>query len=143
MNNTKASLVYGDFRLDLEGPVEFVSAQLAEWRAQMPARPVALKVTPEVDTSESSEAPAAPTVAEKKTRKVVKSGGPSCGARVRTLIEESFFASPQTAGQVGDRLKEKATPYEGKHIAAALIHTVQAGQLRRVKTDGVWTYVNP
>ncbi len=145
MTNTKASLAYGDFKLDLEGPEDFVTAQLAEWRAQMPLRGIGLKIGADADKQSANDridgegtAPA-----EKKQRKVVKTGGPSCGSRIRTLIEESFFTTPKTAGQIGDRLREKATPYERKNIAAAVIHTVQAGQLRRVKADGVWTYVNP
>lgn len=141
MTNTKATLAYGDFKLDLEGPEEFVTAQLAEWRTQMPMRSVGLKASAEPDKSAANDSEIAPS--EKKARKVVKTGGPSCGSRVRALIDESFFATPKTAGQIGDRLREKATPYEGKNIAAALIHTVQAGHLRRVKADGVWTYVNP
>src|SRR5688500_7616782 len=51
VTNTKATLAYGDFKLDLEGPVEFVTAQLAEWRAQMPARTVGLKVAADPDKS--------------------------------------------------------------------------------------------
>jgi hypothetical protein len=146
VTNTKATLAYGDFRLDLEGPVEFVASQLAEWRAQLPTRTVGLKVNADSDkpaANDSGGTPEQQAAPEKKTRKVVKTGGPSCGSRIRALIDESFFAAPKTAGQIGDRLREKATPYEGKNIAAALIHTVQAGHLRRVKADGVWTYVNP
>lgn len=144
MTNTKATLAYGDFKLDLEGPVEFVAAQLAEWRAQMPARAVSFKAEPDSSKQPANDGASTETaVQEKKVRKVVKSGGPSCGSRIRGLIEEAFFTVPKTAGQIGDRLREKATPYEGKNIAAALIHTVQAGHLRRVKADGVWTYVNP
>lgn len=137
--NTKATLVYGDFKLELEGNQDFVADQLQNWRSTMP-QPSAPHATKPAANDQAEK----PEVgADKPRRQASKNVGPSCAERIRTLIDEKFFEQPRKADEVGTRLREKATPYEGKHIAAALIYVVQSGKLRRVKAEGTWSYVNP
>lgn len=153
--DTKVTLAYGVFNLTLEGSEAFVEAQLNKWAEKIPsvtlARASGAGASDAPDRTDSSavngpqgQAPANGDEVAKKPRKMAaKTGGPSCASRIRTLAEEGFFATPKKAADIGEKLKEKATPYEGKHIAAALISIVQKGQLRRVSDGGVWTYVNP
>ena len=79
----------------------------------------------------------------RKTRRKTKSSGPSCAARILVLKDEGFFGSLRSATEVGDKLREKGTAYEGKHVAAALLDLVKRGQVRRVNQGGSWAYQNP
>lgn len=149
--DTKATLVYGAFNLTLEGKEAFVDAQLNKWAERIPG----VLATPHsgADTlgggaqpgsaTQAQQSPGSEDPAKKPKKAAAKSSGPSCASRIRTLIDETFFVSPRKANEVGEKLKEKATPYEGKHVAAALISVVQSGKLRRVSDGGVWAYVNP
>ncbi len=146
----KASVSFGEFTLELEGTEAFVSTQLDAWASKITpgnARLLsAVNLTDQLDAAPSVEVvtngkDGGP---EKKVRRPAsKQGGPSCASRIRDLIAEGFFTATRKVPEIADRLREKATPYEAKHISAALIHTVQAGRLRRVKAEGVWSYVNP
>lgn len=144
---TKAHLAYGEFRLELEGSETFVVSQLDVFGAKIPS----LKpISPSASVPDGSEAGGTldendlPIKEEKKPRRApVKNGGPSCASRIKALIDENFFDSVKKSSDIAERLKEKATPYEGKHISAAVINLTKSGKLRRVKQDGVWVYVKP
>lgn len=145
---TKANLAYGEFKLELEGSEAFVVSQLEVFGGKIPQLKVGNFPQNSDDRAakpvESDDSEAAPAKEEKKQRRVVvKSNGPSCGARIRGLIEEGFFDTVRKSAEISERLKEKATPYEGKHISAAVINLTKAGSLRRMKQEGVWVYVKP
>lgn len=73
-----------------------------------------------------------------------KRNGPSCASRIIEIKKGAFFSSARKTAEVMEKLKELATPYEAKHVAASLIDLVKRGELRRVKGEsGEWTYVNP
>jgi hypothetical protein len=93
----------------------------------------------------SVEAAAVVSSAEepKKARKRSKISGPSCASRIESLKSERFFDQLRSSKEVGDKLREKGTAYEGKHVAAALINMTAGGKLRRVQEGGVWKYQNP
>jgi hypothetical protein len=56
----------------------------------------------------------------------------------------AFFEIPRKSGEVVEKLIELATPYEPKHVAAALRDLTKASKIRRLKdSEGDWTYVNP
>jgi hypothetical protein len=59
------------------------------------------------------------------------------------LKAEGFFDTLQTAREVTEKLREKGTAYEGKHVAAALINMTSSSKLRRVKEGGGWKYQKP
>ncbi len=145
---TKANLAYGEFKLELEGSEAFVVSQLDTFGAKIPQ----LKgLASNLSKGGGEDAPDLPEESEvdlpkeekKPRRAAAKSNGPSCGARIRTLIDDGFFDSIKKSGEIGDKLKEKATPYEAKHVSAALINMTKAGKLRRIKQDKVWVYVKP
>jgi hypothetical protein len=70
--------------------------------------------------------------------------GPSCASRISGLKDSGFFSAGRKASEVVQKLTELATPYEPKHVAAALNHLTKTGRLRRMKaTEGDWTYTNP
>jgi hypothetical protein len=79
----------------------------------------------------------------KSARKSGKRSGPSCAARIDGLKAEGFFDTLQTAREVTEKLREKGTAYEGKHVAAALINMTSSSKLRRVKEGGGWKYQKP
>ena len=73
-----------------------------------------------------------------------KRGGPSCASRILSIKEGGFFSSGRKAGDIVDKLAELATPYEAKHVAAALHHLTKTGRLRRLRgSDGDWSYIVP
>lgn len=79
-----------------------------------------------------------------KSKGVIKrKSGPSCADRILTVQAEGFFKTLRTAGQIKEKLAEKGTHYESKHVAAALSHLTKRGTIRRLKKDGGWQYQNP
>jgi hypothetical protein len=82
-------------------------------------------------------------IQENKRNGAKKRVGTSCGSRIAAIQEGGFFTSPKKAIEVVEKLVELATPYEGKHVAAALIYMTSTGKLRRLKEGGEWAYVNP
>lgn len=140
--NVKARLEYEAFTLELEGPESFVAAQLGAFSSRIPEvlpRPKAAgsSVSPPEQSDEDTPA----TKEKKRSRR--STGGPSCASRIIPLVDEGFFDAPKTSNEVGERLKEKATPYEAKHIAASLVDLTKRGVVRRVKQENTWRYVKP
>lgn len=93
---------------------------------------------------------ATPEVAEVATPEIAsrrasgkKRSGPSCASRILAIKESGFFSAARKAGEVVTKLEELATPYEGKHVAAALIYLTSSGKLRRLRgANGEWAYIN-
>jgi hypothetical protein len=62
--------------------------------------------------------------------------------RIRNLIEEDYFKDKRTIEDVRKILEERAIFYKSSDIAPSLIRLVKKGELRRLKEDGQWRYVN-
>lgn len=70
-----------------------------------------------------------------------KQGGPTdC---IRDLIEEGYFKTKREIGDVRDKLEEHAHIYPVTSISGPLYRLVKNKELRRIKEDGAWKYVNP
>jgi len=63
--------------------------------------------------------------------------------RIRTLITEDYFKEKRTMEDVRKSLEERAIFYKHSDIAPSLIRLVKKGELRRLKEEGQWIYVNP
>ncbi len=62
--------------------------------------------------------------------------------RIRKLISEDFFTNPKTLKEVTDGLATKGHTYPVTSISPALVRLVRRGELRRLKKNDQWTYVN-
>jgi hypothetical protein len=61
---------------------------------------------------------------------------------IRDLIQEGFFKTKREIGHVRDKLEERAHIYPVTSISGPLYRLVKKRELRRVKEDGQWKYVN-
>jgi hypothetical protein len=77
-------------------------------------------------------------VTTKKTPK--KRTGPT--DYVRELIDEGYFKTKREIGTVRDKLEERAHIYPVTSISGPLYRLVKNKELRRIKEDGAWRYVN-
>jgi hypothetical protein len=71
----------------------------------------------------------------------VKPKGPA--DYLRDLIRDDFFKSKREIGDVKDKLEEQAHIYPVTTLSPALFRLVKAKELRRIKEEGQWRYVNP
>lgn len=71
----------------------------------------------------------------------VKRAGPT--DYIRDLIEEGYFKTKREIGAVRDKLEERAHIYPVTSISGPLYRLVKNKELRRIKEDGAWRYVNP
>jgi hypothetical protein len=128
--------------VELEGSVDFVSKYLDKFEHLVGRFDENQNgsAKPELTTPEAS---AVAGVNGRKKKATSKKSGPSCGDRVRELKSEGFFSEPRTSQDVQAALKERATPYDTKHISAALIYQVGTKNLRRIQKGETWLYVNP
>ncbi len=87
---------------------------------------------------------------QKRTRKAVKSNssqkkpskeGPL--ARIRNLIEKDFFKEKRAIEDIRKRLEEMAIFYKVSDLSPSLIRLVKKGELRRIREESQWRYVNP
>lgn len=129
--------------IEAEGPVDFIERRWDDVQS-------ILNRVSEVVTSDrpapqiENEKPQNGSGSQNPRRQVNKKSGPSCAARIAAIDDGKFFQSPRKASDVAEKLAELATPYEGKHVSAALIHMTKTGKLRRLKAaDSEWAYINP
>jgi hypothetical protein len=78
------------------------------------------------------------------------SGLPNARARVkgpadyiRELIAGDFFKTKRGLADVQKRLEEGAHIYPITHLSPVLFRLVHLKELRRIKEEGTWKYVNP
>jgi hypothetical protein len=143
--NSRLSINLSAGIIEAEGTAEFIEHVYADLRETIikrsgdvrPAHSAGPAGADDKNESESEESKS------KKPRRRGKASGPSCASRILTLKEEGYFSELRSAGDVGAKLREKGTAYEGKHIAASLIDLVKRGVLRRVSEGGSWSYQNP
>jgi hypothetical protein len=62
--------------------------------------------------------------------------------RIRNLIEDNFFKEKRTIEDVRKKLEEKAIFYKVSDLSTSLIRLVKKGELRRLKEENQWRYVN-
>jgi hypothetical protein len=134
----KVSLSIGNASLNAEGDKEAVEQQTERFYAVFGKSADA--TGGEAATKEQAATAKAGRTGNRKGR---RASGPSCASRIETLHAEGYFDAPRTPSEVTEKLRERATPYELKHVAAALFDVTQRGTLRRVQKDGAWIYVKP
>lgn len=78
---------------------------------------------------------------EAKARNKMARTGPT--EYIRDLIEEGYFKTKREIGTVRDKLEERAHIYPVTSISGPLYRLVKNKELRRIKEDGTWRYVNP
>lgn len=61
---------------------------------------------------------------------------------IRELIAEEFFVTPQGLGDVRRKLEERAQIYPVTTLSPALYRLVRDRELRRIKKNDQWVYVN-
>jgi hypothetical protein len=70
-----------------------------------------------------------------------KSKGPA--DYIRELMKEDFFKTKRGLADVQKKLEEGAHIYPVTHLSPVLFRLVHLKELRRIKEDGTWKYVNP
>jgi hypothetical protein len=78
---------------------------------------------------------------EAKAKTKGKRAGPT--DYIRDLIEEGYFKTKREIGAVRGKLEERAHIYPVTSISGPLYRLVKNRELRRIKEDGAWRYVNP
>ena len=78
---------------------------------------------------------------ETKAKTKVTRVGPT--KYIRDLIEEGYFKTKREIGEVQNKLEEYAHIYPVTSISGPLQRLVKNKELRRIKEDGAWKYVNP
>jgi hypothetical protein len=62
---------------------------------------------------------------------------------IRELRDNDFFTSKRGLGDVQKALEEGAHIYPVTTLSPVLFRMVRGKELRRLKEDGAWKYVNP
>jgi hypothetical protein len=62
---------------------------------------------------------------------------------IRELMAENYFKAKRGLAEVQQALEERAHIYPVTSLSPALFRLVKAKELRRIKEDGAWKYVNP
>lgn len=113
-----------------------------------PEEVAALLVRIESVTQESQSSPARRSsrsaAASSRTERPANRAKPKGPADyIRDLIDGDFFSAKRAIGEVQSKLEEQARIYPVTHLSPALFRLVKARELRRIKEDGQWRYVNP
>lgn len=93
--------------------------------------------------SSSSPSRQGPAPAARKRGVTSKSKAKGPIDYIRELAEADFFKAKRTLGDVKEVLAERAHFYPATSLSPALVRLVRRGELRRIKEDGAWKYVNP
>jgi len=72
--------------------------------------------------------------------KILSKEGPL--SRIRDLIKNNFFKEERNIEDIRKKLEEKAIFYQVTALSPSLIRLVKKGELRRLKEDNRWEYVN-
>src|SRR5258708_6601116 len=62
---------------------------------------------------------------------------------IRELAASNFFETKRGLGEVKAKLEEQAHIYPVTHLSPVLFRLVKSKELRRIKEEGQWKYVNP
>ena len=79
-----------------------------------------------------------------KPMRVVRNIPKGSGAisRIRKLKVENFFVEPKTIVDVRNALEHIGHVYKSSALSPALLFFIRNGELRRIKKDNQWAYVN-
>jgi hypothetical protein len=61
---------------------------------------------------------------------------------IRELLDDDFFKTKRGLGEVRSKLEERAHIYPNTTISPVLFRMVRNRELRRIREDGKWKYVN-
>lgn len=61
---------------------------------------------------------------------------------IRELIVDDYFKTKREIGEVRDKLEEDGHIYPVTSLSTPLYRLIKAKELRRMKEDGAWRYVN-
>jgi hypothetical protein len=144
--SARLSINFAAGTIEADGSEQFVNSIYTDLKDLVVSRYSQVKIgtvpdSPAVNLEEISTDDTAEKI--RKPRRKLKVAGPSCASRILVLKDEGFFGTLRSATEVGEKLREKGTAYEAKHIAASLLDLVKRGQVRRVSQSGNWAYQNP
>lgn len=123
MNMVNANITFPDgTKMEVEGTVEDIIAIKNEFNKK------------NIPKQESN------TLVQKKNIGIKASKGPM--GRTRILIEEDFFGTKKTITDILKKLEEKGFYYNAQALSPTLVRLVRKGELRRIKEEGQWRYVN-
>jgi hypothetical protein len=128
----KANLVLPDgTKVTIDGTTEEVATLLGRISGNPPTAPA---VGPAPKRRRATNSP-----------KGLSPGGKAKGPKdyVRDLLADDFFKTKRGLRDVQKKLEEGAHIYAVTHISPALFRLVRDKELRRIKEEGTWRYVNP
>jgi hypothetical protein len=99
-----------------------------------------IKIKESLTNEESIQGKRKNVVKKNNSKKKLSKNGPLI--RIRGLIEKDFFKEKRTIENVRKMLEEMAIFYKVSDISPSLIRLVKKGELRRIKEEGQWRYVN-
>ena len=95
----------------------------------------------------------ATTRPRRRGRRTAKPRGTGSGAgrikatgpvdHIRELVKSDYFKTKRSLSDVQQKLEERAHIYAVTSLSPVLFRLVGAKELRRIKEDGMWRYVNP
>ena len=77
----------------------------------------------------------------KRGRSKTKTARPALTSLVESLIDGGFFKKPQGLASIRSALAEMGHHYPVTTLSGAMLTLVRRRELRRIKTNKVWTYV--
>lgn len=130
----KANVVLADgTKVTIDGTPEEVGALLDRISGGAPQPSVG-------GSSKSTRRRRGKSTAKRSTGKT-KPKGPA--DYIRELVAENYFKTKRGLGDVQKKLEEGAHIYPVTTLSPVLFRLVKARELRRIKEDGTWKYVNP
>jgi hypothetical protein len=118
-------------KVTIEGTADEIAAVLQ----RLSERPDAPTAGSETSSRQRGRAPMGTASATRKAK------GPA--DYIRELIADDFFKTKRGLSDVQKKLEEGAHIYPVTHLSPSLFRLVRAKELRRIKEDGTWKYVNP
>jgi hypothetical protein len=129
----KANLVLPDgTKVTIDGTADEVAALLGK-----------ISTTDDYRATSKRSSPRRGGTATKAAAKSAKKKASGPTDYIRELISEGYFKTKREIGTVRDKLEERAHIYPVTSISGPLYRLVKKKELRRIKEDGAWKYVNP
>jgi hypothetical protein len=130
----KANLVLPDgTKVAIDGTADEVASLLERFSSTSGSRSSSRSRSRRVARAKSGSG------AQAKTR--TRRAGPT--EHIRDLIGGGYFKTKREIGAVRDKLEERAHIYPVTSISGPLYRLVKSKELRRIKEDAAWRYVNP
>lgn len=134
--DVKALINLKDGTIQLEGPQDFVEKYLDKYHPIIEKGAKSASIPEKKEEENEGE-----KAIQKRTRTAKSKAGPTCGEKIRELINEGFFKEPKTGGQITEHLKsQKGLIYLSKDVAANLKRLFDKGNIKRITEGGVFKY---